>query len=258
LLAQRKVRGVLALCWDRISRNPHDDAIIKNLVARGVDVRFVQASYDKTSAGALHMDVDGMFAAHHSRVTSEKVRGTYGKLRSEGKCTYHSPIGYIDGGSDNKYFDHERAPLIRQLFELYATESWSIQQLAVWAKQHGLTTKPRRRCRSREQILEGIDSPHAPSSRPVSRNGIATILGNPFYIGYIRHRGAWLPGMQQPLIDQDLFYQVQRLLKKRTTGAYSTHRDHPFQLHRDRRFRGIVTAGAWAFRSEATQGLGCR
>src|SRR5262249_38512358 len=159
---------------------PHDDAIIKNLIASGVEIHFVQASYDKTSAGALHMDIDGMFAAHYSRVTGEKIRGTNAKLRAEGRCLYHAPLGYLDIDTDNKAIDPDRAPLVRQLFELYSTEKWSIQQLTTWAKEHGLTAKPRRRRRSQAEILDGVKNSHEAVCRLVTRTGIAFILGNPF------------------------------------------------------------------------------
>lgn len=234
LLAQGKVRGIIALCWDRLSRNPHDDAVIKNLIARGVDVRFVQASYDKTSAGALHMDIDGMFAAHYSRVTSEKVRSTNAKLRAEGRCTYGAPVGYLNVGTDNKPLDPERAPLIKRLFDLYATGTWSIQQLAEWAKTHGLTSKPSRRRRSHSEVRAGVENTDTPVSRPITRTGIASILRSPFYIGRIRAGNDWLPGLHKPLIDQRLFYQVQRLLKERCVGLH--YETMPFFL-----YRGIIS-----------------
>lgn len=259
LLADRKVRGVIVLCWDRLSRNSHDDAIIKNLISRGIDIRFVQAAYDNTSAGALHMDIDGMFAAHSSRVTSEKVKGTYAKLRSEGKCTYRSPVGYLDGGPDQKSIDPQRASLVRQLFELYATESWSIQQLAIWAKQHGLTAKPRRRCRTRSEIREGMENSHQPVSRFITRTGISSILTNPFYIGYIRHHREWLPGTHQPLIEQNLFYRVQKVLKKRCVGFH--YENKMFFLYRGlivcqcgRRYSPYEQKGHAYYRSSCLQG----
>ena len=73
-LNQGYFKGVIILCWDRISRNKGDETVIRKLMKQGVDFRFVLATYDKTSSGALHMDIDGMFAEHHSRVTSEKVK----------------------------------------------------------------------------------------------------------------------------------------------------------------------------------------
>ena len=67
-----------------MSRNKGDDTLIRKLMRKGVDVRFVYANYDKTSSGALHMDIDGMFAQHHSRVTSEKVSLTIKVARAKG------------------------------------------------------------------------------------------------------------------------------------------------------------------------------
>ena len=77
----------MVLSWDRISRNKGDDTIIRKLMRRGIDVRFAYATYDDTSAGALHMDIDGMFAQHHSRVTSEKVTMSTRNSRTKGICT---------------------------------------------------------------------------------------------------------------------------------------------------------------------------
>ena len=61
-LSQRYFKGVISLCWDRTSRNRGDDTIIRKLMKAGVDVRFALTSYDKSSSGELHMDVDGMFS----------------------------------------------------------------------------------------------------------------------------------------------------------------------------------------------------
>ena len=73
LLNKKLFKGVIFLCWDRASRNPADDLILKRLTKANVDIQFSLATYDKTSAGNLHQDIDGMFSQHHSRVTSEKV-----------------------------------------------------------------------------------------------------------------------------------------------------------------------------------------
>jgi len=60
-LIRGEYKGVIFLCWDRASRNRNDDNVLRKLMKKmGVDIRFVQANYDNTSAGALHMDVDGM------------------------------------------------------------------------------------------------------------------------------------------------------------------------------------------------------
>jgi len=220
LLAERKLRGVVCLCWDRLSRNPHDDAIIKDLKARGVDVRFVEATYDNSSSGALHMDIDGMFAAHYSRVSSEKIRAANAKLRAEGKWPGRTPIGYLDQGPDNKPLDPDRAPIIRRMFELYATGEWSMSQLAKWAREQGLMTKPQRPHRTAEEILAGTDSASKPVSYPIKEKTIECMLHNSFYTGMIRHGGIDIPGSHEPLITKNLFQRVQRMLNQRNTSVH--------------------------------------
>lgn len=83
-LNDHRFKGVIFLCWDRASRNRGDDTVLRKLMSKGVDVRFVDAVYEQTSSGELQMDITGAFAQHHSRVTSEKVRRTTMTKRAEG------------------------------------------------------------------------------------------------------------------------------------------------------------------------------
>ena len=82
-LSKRYFKGVIVLCWDRFSRNKADEVIIRKLMKAGIDIRFVRTQYDRGSAGELHMDIDGMFSEHHSRVTREKVTDTMRAKRAE-------------------------------------------------------------------------------------------------------------------------------------------------------------------------------
>ncbi len=225
-LMKKQFKGVICLCWDRISRNDQDGIILKNLIKQGVDVRFVQAKYEETSSGALHMDIDGMFAAHYSRVISEKIKGANKKLWSEGKCTYQAPLGYLNKGSGNKPLDEAKAPLVRQIFELYATGGWSLNQLAKWANQHGLTSTASRRHRTKAEILAGVERDEIPvASRPLNEKSIEKILNNPFYIGKIKVGNDITDGIHQPLIDTALFNKVQATLKSRCVKIYYVDKD---------------------------------
>jgi DNA invertase Pin-like site-specific DNA recombinase len=234
LLVQKKYQGVICLCWDRISRNPQDDAIIKNFINQGVDIRFVQANYDKSSAGALHMDIDSMFAAHYSRICSEKIRAANSKLRNEGKTTNRSPIGYFDDGSDHKPLDPERAPIIKKLFEMYVSGEWSMAQLAKWAAKQGLISKGSRPRRTKKEILLG--TVHGKKvCRPLTIKSIEKILHNPFYAGFIRYMGELMPGQHKPIISKELFFQVHDLFTSR--NFHPTHRiDKPLFV-----YQGLVT-----------------
>ena len=163
------------------------------------------------------MSIDGMFASHYSRVISEKVHNAYVKLHAEGRCTYLTPIGYLDHGSDNKPLDPERAPIVKRIFELYCDGEWSFSQLGKWAQEQGLTKKPIRRKRTQEEMLGNLDPSSLPKvARPVDHKTIEYILKNPFYIGKIKTQSGYQDGrFHQPLIDRALFNKVQEILKRK-------------------------------------------
>jgi DNA invertase Pin-like site-specific DNA recombinase len=229
-------KGVICLCWDRLSRNRGDDTIIRKLMKRGVDVRFVYVNYDQSSAGELHMDIDGMFAQHHSRVTSEKIKLAVKSKREEGKCTYRAPIGYLNEGNiDHKPFDPERAPIIKELFQLCATGTWSISDLTAHANAQGLTGSPFRSPRSKREILEddGDTSTLKPKTcRPMQINRIHAILSNRFYTGrVIGPDGVYIQSTSHDaLVDDTTFAKVQASLGKRKVSIrYAETVDHPYR-----------------------------
>ena len=251
ILNNHEIRGVIFLCWDRASRNKQDDVLIKKLIKLGCDIRFSQAQYDKTSSGDLHMDIDGMFSSHYSRVISEKVKNASVKLRAEGRCLFFSPIGFLDEGSDNKTLDPVRAPIVKRIFELYATGDYSFRELAKWANTQGLTTKPVRRKRTQDQILSNVAPDIIPkTSQPVSHKSIENILKNPFYIGKNRTKDGYVDATSHhPLIDMGLYNKVQEVLKSKNVSVY--YFDKKFST-----FRGIVRCSCGrAFSSYEQKGI---
>lgn len=242
-LSRNYFKGVIFLCWDRASRNKGDDTIIRKLMRAGVDIRFTLAKYDKTSAGELHMDVDGMFAEHHSRVTREKVTLTMNRERAKGVCTYKAPVGYLNQGNMNhKPFDPVRAPLIKQLFEKAATGAWSLADLARFAIEQNFTMPPVRRRRTHEEILAEEDDDVRLEIKAVPRlptfNNIHKILTNRFYAGTILgNDGDWIKSTShERLISDELFNEVQKQLNKKNKSAhYVKHLEHPL--------RGVVRCG---------------
>ncbi len=234
-VSQGYFKGVICLCWDRISRNKGDDTVIRKLMRKGVDFRFAYAEYEKSSSGALHMDIDGMFSQHHSRVTSEKVTITIKNSRDKGLCTYRAPIGYLNNGSmEEKPLDPERAPIIKQMYELYATGDWSLSDIARWANEQGFTTVPMRRRRTKEEMLAEEDEvEEIPKvARPVTENHISRILSNRFYTGRtLNNQGEYVPSnSHEAIVSDELFEEVQKQLKKKTTSIHYTEKlDQPLR-----------------------------
>lgn len=227
-LNKRYFKGAIFLSWDRGSRNSADSTILKKLHAQGVDLRFVLASYDATSSGALHMDIDDMFAEHHSRVTKEKIILSTQKNRRNGLCTYQAPVGYLNIGTmDNKPIDSERAPIIVRMFEL-AAEGWSLADIARWAIAQGFTMPPKRKRRTQAERLvdEEHDNPadtpkvsHLPTYQTIHK-----ILHNRFYTGMVRgEAGGWVKSKShEGIVSEQLFERAQaQLAKKRRTRRYA-------------------------------------
>ncbi|MFA5061540.1 MAG: recombinase family protein [Patescibacteria group bacterium] len=227
VLAQARFKGSVSLCLDRLSRNKQDEVVIDTLTEGGRDIRYVQANYEKSSAGHLHKSIDGVFAEHYSKKISESIRAANSKLRGEGKCTTRAPMGYLDFGPDNKPVDRRQADIIRGVFERYATGQWSFAEIAKWALHQGLTSKPRRRNRTRDEILAGIEigAVGVPVARPVTEKTIEAVLHNPFYAGLLRHEDELHPGIHEPIITRDVFYCVQEKLRQRTQSLYYLDKD---------------------------------
>lgn len=243
LLNAGDLKGVIFLCWDRASRNKGDDTILRKLMKAGVDVRFTLAQYDKTSSGELHMDIDGMFAEHHSRVTREKVTVTFRNARSRGLCTNRAPVGYLNQGSmEYKPQDPLRAPIIRQLFEMAATGEWSLSDLARWSIEQGFTMPPMRRRRTEAEVLAEEEDDVRLQITAVSRlatfNSIHKILTNPFYMGKVPGNDGFLiqSTSHEPIVAPMLFYKVQEQLRHRNTSAH-------YDVVIDQPLRGILRCG---------------
>jgi DNA invertase Pin-like site-specific DNA recombinase len=243
LLNKKLFKGVIFLCWDRASRNDADEAILKKLLKNDIDLRFTLVSYDKSSSGALHMDIDGMFAQHHSRVTSEKVKLNIRNQKEKGICTSKAPVGYLNLGSmDNKPLDPVRAPIIKELFEKYATNNWSLSELTQWAIKQGFTMSPMRRKRTVEEKQKEEESDTQTEITPVahipSRSSIHKILSSPFYVGKIRGNDGVLikSNSHKPLISEETFTQVQKILNRKNVSVkYSSELFYPY--------RGLIRCG---------------
>lgn len=230
-------KGAIFLCWDRASRNRGDDTILRKLMKQGVDIRFVSTTYEKSSSGELHMDIDGMFAEHYARVTGEKIAMTLRSKRDQGVCIYRAPVGYLNQGRmEHKPIDPDRAPIVKKLFEMYATGRWSLIGLTRWAVNQGFTMPPVRRPRTREELLaeeeDDISLAIEPVSRPPAYTSIHRMLINRFYIGEVRgNNGTWVKSTShEALISEELFNRVQAHLQRKNKSVhYANVLDYPLR-----------------------------
>ncbi len=193
-----QARGLIIHKIDRSARNLKDWAHLGDLIDQGVDVHFAHESLDmNTRGGRLAADIQAVVAADYVRNLREEVRkGFEGRLK-QGVYPLPAPVGYLDCGAGKpKALDPVRAPLVRQAFDLYASGGFSYHSLAAEMRTRGLRSR---------------------TAKALSKNAIARMLRNPFYIGLIRieRTGRTYQGAQEALLTKRVFDRVQAVAEGR-------------------------------------------
>lgn len=203
-LKKRKAAGVIFHKIDRSARNLKDWSAVQDLAELGIDVRFTQESINLGSnEGKLTGDFLAVISSHYIRNLREEVKkGIRGRLK-QGLYPFMAHVGYLNqGGGKAKIPDPDRAPFVRNAFELYATGRYSLHAL------------------SDELYLRGFTNT---AGKRLGTNRLSEMLRNPFYIGIIKVSGETYPGVHQPIVPTTLFERVQRILDGNLIVRTSSH-----------------------------------
>lgn len=200
--------GLITHKIDRSARNLRDWATIGELSDKGIDVYFATETLDfRSRGGRLTADIQAVIAADYVRnLREETLKGMNGRLK-QGLCPWGAPLGYLNNGKGKpKTLDPIKAPMIRELFELYASGQYSIRSLHAEIGRRGLRNR---------------------NNRTVSLFSVEAILGNPFYCGIIKLKrtGQQFEGLHEPLIPVRLFNLVQDI-KSGRSGKKVNRYDH--------------------------------
>lgn len=215
------VRYLIVHKVDRLARNRLDDATLYERLM-GMNVKLVSATenIDETPAGRLMHGMLATFAEYYSNNLATEIKKGLHQKHQTGGTPFKPPIGYMPkreliGAQDIRtvVLDPERAPLVREAFDLYATGNWSTRALTRHLEQRGLTSRP---------------TPKLPA-RPLSVASVHKVLKNPYYVGIVVYRGVRVPnGIHEPLIDRDTFDRVQALLATRAVAGDRPHKNHHY------------------------------
>lgn len=206
LLKAGKATGVLIHKIDRSARNLRDWADLGDLIDRGIEVHFANEGLDLNSRGGrLSADIQAVVAADFIRnLREETKKGFYGRLK-QGILPMPAPVGYRNIGKGRpKEPDAKTAPLVRHLFELYATGSVNFHGLLAEAARIGLRGR---------------------SGKAITKNGLSKLLNNPFYSGliHIKASGQTFTGAHEPIVSAALFQRVQDILRGKTNTRTNRH-----------------------------------
>lgn len=250
---QKNKTAIVVHTLDRLQRGFEECEKIKELLkADKIEVHFIVESLilDKFSTDDEFTRYDfGILSAKLYLTSMNKnVKRSQKHNREAGLWQGLAPIGYLNAKDERRratlILDPERAPIIKQIFEEYASGVHSLKSVWLSATEKGLMSK---------------EPNYNPRSKnygkycPVSRNKIHDILTNPFYYGamYVADEEIdertkkpvktfykLINHVYEPLISKELFDKVQKVLKTRKKERFCKEQKYagiPFV------FRGLIT-----------------
>lgn len=183
---------VLVYKLDRFARDRYDSAIYKNrLKKNGVQVVSATEVISSGPEGAIMESLLEGFAEYYSLELSQKVkRGITESVAKRKFLGGNVPLGLMVH-NNTLVPDPKSNFIIREIFELL---------------DQGLTVT---------QVIDHLNSKGYRTAKglPFKRTSLTWIVHNKRYIGYYIHRGQEIPGVIEPILDEELFWRVQRKLK---------------------------------------------
>src|SRR6266545_1969502 len=199
LAMSKQVDKLIVWRLDRLGRDLAEYATqLRDLKRKGVDVVSVTQPYESV----MMQQITGVFSEQESRDKGVRVAASKLHLAQQGKWNGKAPLGYDRKKHPDRGYvlvPNREAPLIKELFEMYADGKVSLYSLTDF-----LNTK-------RHRVL--------------TRAAVWNLLRNPAYIGMVRH-GQWshpkftpkpvvtlTKGLHKPIVDAASFEKVQARLK---------------------------------------------
>lgn len=222
---------------DRLQRSYDDTYELNKLRKEGkIEIHFLKESLiitkDSAAMDLTFWNMHVLMANFQVNTMIDKVKASQTQNWAAGKWQGLAPIGYLNAKDDDRkatiIIDPERAPIIKILFEEYATGLHSLQSLWYKAKELGLTSKEKNHYK---------ESPKFGKRTFISRNKIEDILKNPFYYGMMKVKGKLIPHIYEPIISKALFDKVQEVFQSKSREVFSHQQEYkaiPFA------FRGLI------------------
>lgn len=237
--SQRETVAVVADAVDRVQRSFKESIILQDLVDKQkIEIHFNREGMiigkNASSSDIIRWDFSVVMAKSYVTSLSENVKRSIQHKLKNGEWASPAPLGYWNDYDSVKnkrtvIIDKERAFIIRQMFEDYATGTVSVQEVARRAHQWGLTNKK--------------------SGRLVAKSQVHNLLQNPFYAGFMRVNGNLYPHFYERIIPLELF--------ERCEAVRLGHNKKPFRYGgKGFLFRGLLYCAdcGCAFSTEIKKG----
>ena len=228
---KNNINAVIIYKVDRLSRSVDDYSYLRLLLKKyGVEIKSTSESFGNNPVGRFMENTMANIAQFDNDIRSERCAGGMKDAMRDGRYVWMAPIGYDNVRVASKAtiaINPKLGPLIYRAFELIGSNIYPTEEVRRIMTQEGLVGK---------------------SGKPITKGYFYDLLKNELYAGWIVKFGERHKGLFNPIVSEELFNQVQRVLKHkgRKHSAYIT--DHPdFPL---RKFvtneEGKKLTGSWS------------
>lgn len=207
---KHKISNLIFLKNDRASRNPVDSAALSFMAEhQGFFIHLVQDNLVLCKMSRpqdfLIFEINNGFSNLYSRNLSVEVSSKMREKAEQGYYPSHAMVGYTTEKIAKRSYlviDEEKAPYIKEIFELYSTGRYSYLSLAAEMRKRGFMISKAVKC---------------------GKSHIENILNNPVYMGdFIWNGKRYYNAKHEPIISRELYYYCQRIIKEKTTTSRSS------------------------------------
>jgi DNA invertase Pin-like site-specific DNA recombinase len=219
-IRRSKVDVIVVYKIDRLTRSLLDFAkIVEVFDAHSVSfVSITQTFNTATSMGRLTLNVLLSFAQFEREVTGERIRDKISASKKKGMWMGgYPPLGY-DVKERKLIVNEAEAETVRYIFCRYR-ELGSVRLLKEHLDGAGIISKNR---------VAPDGRPYG--GRPIARGALYHMLRNHIYRGEIVHRGHAYPGEHEPIINDDLWQEVQTTLAANRVDRGAGNGSHHLSL----------------------------
>jgi DNA invertase Pin-like site-specific DNA recombinase len=195
-----KFNGILVWHPDRLSRNAGDLGAVVDLLDQKklVEIRTYSQRFTNNPNEKFLLMILGSQAKLENDNKSVNVKRGLKTKCEMGLWPSVAPTGYLNSKNRDQpgviFVDPDRSITIKEMFRKVAYEGCSGRKIFRWLREINFKTK---------------------NGKYLTLSNIYTILNNHFYYGsfeYPKESGRWFQGKHVPLINKDLFDDVQRQL----------------------------------------------
>lgn len=211
-LRKNKINILLCEKVDRITRNFKEAIVISDWLEEDENrqIHFVKQNLvihkNAKSDEKFRWDIEIVLAKKYVANLSEEVKKGQKEKIAQGWLPTKPPLGYKTTGEKGHkihIIDEGKAPLMREMFELYSTGNHSTLSLVKVMHEKGLRTRG-----------GGI----------LGKSRLHMLLSDPFYYGAIKWKGEVTKGSHEPIITRQLYEKVQLILcRKLKNPQYRKH-----------------------------------